>query len=171
MSVVLGQTSEDELLRFFLGLLIVTAKRVDAVRSGLSGHQCREEEHAADGESVEQSRGADWIESHEDVTLLDGGSVDDAAEDVLLQQRRSAIGCLKLLLAHVREGAERFLTGLKLLTVDAGEKSALSRESSCRESCHFLSIFVITPDVAVADLINICNNKQYQYKYSAKNDR
>merc|ERR1719423_471762 len=110
MSVILGQSTEDELGGFLFGLFFVATERVDA------------------------------IEAHEDVTL--GHRVHaHAAQDVGLGEQRGgghALGCLKLLLAQVGKGAERFLTSLKLLTVDAGEKSTLSREHSSRESCHFL---------------------------------
>ena len=104
VGVVLGKTSKDELLGLLLRLLFVTAEWADAVGSGLSRHKRRQEDGAADGESVEQSRGADGIEAHEDVALLNGGGVDDVAEDVLGEQRRGdaiRLGCLKLLLAQV----------------------------------------------------------------------
>jgi len=148
VGVVFGQATEDELLGLFFGLLVVAAKRIDAVGSSLRGHQRREKNGAAHGERVEQSRGADGIETHEDVALLgDAGGVDDGivAEDGLGQQRRRRLGCLKLVLAQIGQGAKRFLTRLKLLTINSREKSTLSRENSCRESCHFL---LIKSDVA-----------------------
>ena len=140
MGVILGQTTEDELGGFLFGLFFVSTERVDAIGARLRRHQGRQEDGAAHGEGVEQARGADGIEAHEDVTLGHGVHA-HAAQHVGLGEQRGgghALGCLKLLLAQVGKGAERFLTSLKLLTVDAGEKSTLSREHSSRESCHFL---------------------------------
>ena len=143
MGVVLGQTAEDELFGLFFGLFIVTAGWIDAVGSRLGGHQCGQEKHAAHGESVEQARGADGVETHEDVALLQSSDINDVVvDDGILQQRRGSthgLGCLKLLLAHVGKRAEGFLTKLKLLTINSREKSTLSRQNSCRESCHLLS--------------------------------